>query len=289
MKKYLTLILALMINSISSTSFGQTSPSKNIPIGIDTLSYYDSGNGKTTLLFIHGAFINKEYWDSQLSYFTPNYRVVAIDLAGHANSTHNRNDWTIQKYGEDINELIEKLSLKNVIIIGHSIGADIMLEAAHNNNPSIIGTVGIDYFKNVGVELPKNIVDQTMTGLKNDFANTNEFYAKKALLTPKTNATITKKVITDFREMNPKVGVALNESGFNYTKRETELLKNLKTKLYLINVNYFPTNEENLKKFVGKNYGLNIINGTCHFPMLEHPKEFNSLLEKTVLEIKATK
>ena len=278
-----------MIHSISSTSFGQKSSAKNIPIGLDTLSYYDSGNGKTTLLFIHGAFINKEYWNDQLSYFSSNYRVVAIDLAGHGNSTHNRNDWTIQKYGEDIDELIKKLSLKNVIVIGHSIGADIMLEAANKNNPSILGTVGIDYFKNVGVEFPKNIVDQTMTGLKTDFANTNEFYAKKALLTPKTNATITKKVITDFREMNPKVGIALNENGFNYTKRETKLLKKLKTKLHLINVNYFPTNEENLKKYVGKNYDLNIINGTCHFPMIEHPKEFNSLLEKIVLEIKATK
>ena len=207
-------------------------------------------------------------------------------MAGHGNSTHNRNDWTIQKYGEDIDELIKKLSLKNVIIIGHSIGADIMLEAVSKNNLSIIG---IDYFKNVGVELPENIVDQTITGLKTDFANTNEHYAKQALLTPKTNATIAQKVITSFREMNPKVGIALNESGFNYTKREIELLKKLKTKLYLINVNYFPTNEENLKKYVGKNYGLNIINGTCHFPMIEHPKEFNSLLEKIVLEIKATK
>ena len=275
-----------MIHSISSTSFGQTNTAKNISIGVDTLSYYDSEKGKATLVFIHGAFINKEYWDSQLSYFSPNYRVVAIDLAGHGNSTHNRNDWTIQKYGEDIDELIKKLSLKNVIIIGHSIGADIMLEAVSKNNLSIIG---IDYFKNVGVELPENIVDQTITGLKTDFANTNEHYAKQGLLTPKTNATIAQKVITSFREMNPKVGIALNESGFNYTKREIELLKKLKTKLYLINVNYFPTNEENLKKYVGKNYGLNIINGTCHFPMIEHPKEFNSLLEKIVLEIKATK
>ena len=50
-----------MIHSISSTSFGQTNTAKNISIGVDTLSYYDSEKGKAALVFIHGAFINKEY------------------------------------------------------------------------------------------------------------------------------------------------------------------------------------------------------------------------------------
>ncbi len=93
-------------------------------VDTDTPSYYDNGKGKITLVFIHGSFINKEYWDKQLPYFSSNYRVVAIDLAEHGNSTHNRNEWTIHKYGNDIRKLIKELSLKNVILIGHSVGGD---------------------------------------------------------------------------------------------------------------------------------------------------------------------
>jgi sigma-B regulation protein RsbQ len=50
-------------------------------------------------------------------------------------------------------------------------------------------------------------------------------------------------------------------------------------------VDYSPTHEENLKKLMGNNYELNILNGTCHFPMIENPKEFNELLEKIILKL----
>src|SRR5699024_10524794 len=95
--------------------------------------------GATTILFIHGAFIDKEYWNEQLSYFSSNYRVVAIDLAGHGNSTHNRTEWTVQNFGKDISEFIKKLSLKNVILIGHSFGTDVMLETATTHSAEVIG------------------------------------------------------------------------------------------------------------------------------------------------------
>jgi len=35
---------------------------KNIEINGENLSYFDSKKGNTTLLFIHGAFINKNCW-----------------------------------------------------------------------------------------------------------------------------------------------------------------------------------------------------------------------------------
>ncbi len=54
-----------------------------------------------------------------------------------------------------------------------------MLETANENNAPIIGIVGIDYFKNVGFELPPTIINQVIENLKSDFANTNEQYAKK--------------------------------------------------------------------------------------------------------------
>ncbi len=161
---------------------------KKIEINNQSLAYFDNGKGNPTLLFIHGAFINKEYWSEQITHFSPKYRVIAIDLAGHGNSSHNRTEWTIQNYGKDISKFMDKLSLKNVILIGHSIGADIILETVTDNPKPIIGLVGIDYFKNVGVELPEKTIDQLVTSLKTDFVNTCEQYAKQALLTKETNS-----------------------------------------------------------------------------------------------------
>ena len=259
---------------------------KNTLVNGEAIAYYDNEAGETTLLFVHGAFIEKEYWDAQLAAFSDSYRVVALDLAGHGNSSHRGNDWTFEKYGSDLNDFVKKLSLTNVIIIGHSNGADIMLESVAKNNPDIIGIIAVDYFKNAGVPLPEKTINLTIAALRADFANTNENYAKQWLLTQKTSKTIVERVVKDFREMDAEVGVPYSESAFNYTNREIELLKKLPLKLYLINVDYLPTNEENLKKQIGDNYDLNIISGTCHFPMIENPAIFNEVLEKVLFKIK---
>lgn len=282
LKHILTIILILNI----SNSFAQSQiREKKIVINNDTLSYYDKGKGKTTLLFIHGSFVNKEYWKNQIQFFSKKYRVIALDLAGHGNSTHNRNNWTIQEFGNDITQIITKLSLKRVILIGHSVGADIALETASQNNPAIIGIVGIDYFKNTGFALPENVIEQVITNLKTDFQKTNEQYVNQALVTQKTNQGIKDRILSDFKSMNPNIGIAMNESFLHYSKRETDLLKKNRYKLYLLNTDYSPTNTDSLKNIVGDNYELNLMNGTCHYSMIENPEKFNPELQKIIRQI----
>src|SRR5688500_13687764 len=98
-----------------------TSPiqDKKMIIDGEVISYYDNLYGEITLLFIHGSFLNKDYWQKQLYYFH-DHRVIAIDLAGHGKSSANRENFTINQYGKDIADFINELSLQNVILIGHS-------------------------------------------------------------------------------------------------------------------------------------------------------------------------
>lgn len=287
MKRNIKLIFTtLFFILFCSISYGQKYIEKKIVIGTDTLAYFDTGKGKTTLLFIHGSFINKDYWKNQIAFFSKKYRVITVDLAGHGNSTHNRTDWTIQNFGNDIKQIIAKLSLKKVILIGHSVGADIMLETVNEKDKAIIGIIGIDYFKNVGANLPQNVIDQVMTNLKTDFTGTNEQYVKQALISKNTKSEIGDKVLTDFKAMNKNIGIAMNESFLTYTNRETELLKKLPLKLFLINVDYVPTNIANLKEATNNNFDLQILNGSCHYPMIEISETFNLELDKTISKIK---
>ena len=286
MKTSIKYTFTLVLFFCFSFSYGQNFVDKKIAIGADTLSYFDVGKGKPTLFFIHGSYIDKNYWKNQFSFFSKKYRVIALDLAGHGNSTHNRTDWSIQNFGSDINQIIKKLALKKVIIIGHSVGADIMLEASNKKNKVIIGIIGIDYFKNVGAGLPQNVIDQVITNLKTDFAGTNEQYVKQALISKNTKPEIVNKILADFMAMNPKIGIAMNDNFLNYSKREADLLKTLPLKLFLINVDYVPTNIANLKEVTNNNYDLQIFSGSCHYPMIEIPEVFNSALDKTISKIK---
>jgi sigma-B regulation protein RsbQ len=258
---------------------------KSITINNEEISYFDSERGDITLVFIHGSFIDKDYWAEQIAFFSPRYRVVAMDLAGHGNSTHNRNTWNLQEYGKDVSQMIQALSLKNVVLIGHSMGTSIMLETVAQNDSNIIGLIGIDNFKNLNTEIPQEMIDGFSNSLKTDFANTCEGYASNYLMNTKTEKQLAHKLITAFRDMDPAVGIPVIEDCFKYSAREKELLKVLKFKLNIINVDYFPTDEDALKQYVGTNYTLSMMNGTCHYPMVENPAEFNELLDKLLLRL----
>ena len=111
------------------------------------------GKNDTTLLFVHGWCINKEYWNDQSRYFCDKYKIVTLDLPGFGRSGKNRADWTFEQYAEDIHAFINAEKLKNVILIGHSMSGDILLLMDTKYPEDMIGIVGIDNLKKPGVKL----------------------------------------------------------------------------------------------------------------------------------------
>ena len=58
------------------------------------IHYKESGNGNTTLIFIHGWLGNTGWWESQKEYLKNQYHIVLMDLAGHGKSDSSRKEWT---------------------------------------------------------------------------------------------------------------------------------------------------------------------------------------------------
>lgn len=284
MKKVKILVLFLIFN----ISLQAQNDKKSIERDNVQIVYSESGQGDTTLLFVHGAFIDKAYWSAQVSFFKQHYRVIAIDLPGHGQSGKNRPIWSVQELGKDVCSLIDTLHLKNVVLIGHSMGGDIILEVANACPNSVIGFIGVDNFKNAGTAMPKEIQSQIayiLQMLKSDFANTSEAYAKQVLLTSSTDKSIADRVITDYRNMDNNIGVAIISDVFTYFERERELMSRLKLKMHLINVNYIPTNKDLLDKYATSGFDITIIDGTSHYPMIEKPNEFNKALENILIKL----
>jgi len=255
------------------------------------INYSLSGIGDITLLFVHGSFLDESIWNSQVDYFSSSYQVVTIDLAGHGKSGNNRNTWTIEQFGQDVIALIKVLQLKNVILIGHSLGAEAILEAAVLYPQPIIGFIAVEAFKNAGTDLPEQYqaqVKEMLEKFKTDFANTSEQYARQQLLTPETKPEITERIVKAYREAYEPMGIESSEDGFNYYERERDLLQHLPVKMHLINVNYVPTNTQALDQYAAKSYELIQMRGTSHFPMLESPRELNELLGEAIIRITKT-
>ena len=250
------------------------------------INYYQQGKGDTILLFLHGWCINKTYWKNQLEYFSKVYTSIAIDLPGFGKSTANRQNWTIEEYAEDVHSFIDSLHLKNVVLIGHSMSGDIMIQTTILNNPNIIGLVGIDNFKALDVEFtPEQMKQMTdfFPKLQDDFKNSAPIYADMMLFHPMTSKEIKDRVKNDFADTNAQIGYGTLMNFMEYSMREAQILEKLNLPLNLINCDYFPTNEIGLENHCKSGYRIEIISDSGHYPMIEKTEEFNKSLENILL------
>ncbi len=253
------------------------------------INYYQQGEGERTLLFLHGWCIDGTYWKDQLDHFSPNYNVFALDLPGFGKSNAERTNWTIEEYANDISEFIERMNLENVVIIGHSMAGEIMLQLALTANPKIAGIVGVDNFKIIDVEFtPEQMKQMTdfFPMLEKDFKNSAPLYADMMLFHPTTSKEVKERVKADFANCDSVIGYDTFMKQMEYAYTDAQRLEELNYKLYLINSDGFPTNETGLKKHCKNSFQVENISATGHYPMIEKPTEFNSLLEKVLREMK---
>ncbi|MBC7849312.1 MAG: alpha/beta hydrolase [Chitinophagaceae bacterium] len=256
------------------------------------INYRIAGSGDTTLVFVHGSYIDQSYWYDQVTFFSGRYTVVTMDLPGHGLSGNDRADWSLDGFAQDVAMLIAELGLKNVILVGHSMGAEINLIAATTHKAPILGMIAVEFFKNAATPLPEEhqpMLEKIKADLKTKFVETNEQYVKMFLVTKETPDAIVRKVIADYKSAFEPMGQRIMSDIFDGYKIEQKLFPQLQQKLYLINVNYMPTNQEPLKQYLPNGFELTEIKGTSHFPMIENAVELNNALDLAVSNILASK
>ncbi|MEZ4688404.1 MAG: alpha/beta hydrolase, partial [Bacteroidia bacterium] len=113
--------------------------------GLD-IHYVQGGSGDTTLVFVHGWCIDGSYFNEVAEGLKGRFRVVQIDLGGHGLSGTERSDWRPEVLAADVAAVVNGLNLKNVMLVGHSMGDVIVTEAAHLLKGKVIALLGIDTF-----------------------------------------------------------------------------------------------------------------------------------------------
>jgi pimeloyl-ACP methyl ester carboxylesterase len=98
----------------------------------DTLqvAYVDAGQGPRTLIFIHGLSSYVRAWERSLPELSKTSRCLALDLPGYGKSSKGCYPGTMTFYADVLEQFIKKLHLKNVTLVGHSMGGQIAVTAA---------------------------------------------------------------------------------------------------------------------------------------------------------------
>ncbi|WP_422362225.1 alpha/beta fold hydrolase [Reichenbachiella sp.] len=251
------------------------------------ISYNISGEGEVTLLFVHGWNINKSYWDQQQAKFHENYQIVAIDLPGFGGSKNLKPTYAIDSYANDIKALINHLELDKVVLIGHSMGGRIILEAAQDNE-SVIALVGVDNYKEVQQKLNDELkaeADGFVEWLRADFANNSAVYVDQYLIFEGTDSLVRKRIVKDYKMANPEASIPAIQTYLDYPYSEQERLTNLNVPLFLISSDMSPVDTVGLKS-TGLDFRVFEMSQTGHFPMVEQPKQFNEFLAFALKDFK---
>jgi len=98
--------------------------------GTGKMAHVDEGAGEKTLLFIHGLANYSMVWKKNIDYLKQHYRCIAVDLPGNGLSDRGEYPFTMQFFADSIISFIAVMKLKNVSIVGHSMGGQIAVTAA---------------------------------------------------------------------------------------------------------------------------------------------------------------
>lgn len=244
--------------------------------------YYESyGMGESAVVFVHGWSVNCRSWDDQIDFFKDKYRVILVDLPGFGNSGNDRNDWSMQHYGTDVAGLCKKLDLKNVYLVGWSLGTAVVVETAKLLGDNTKAVVLIDQlhqtdyvFDSIGVE---NWFNRQVSKYKDfnawykSFNNDSTIAAKYLSMMPPEDK------LPDWW----KHGII---SFFKWQEDDLkESVSGLNLPIRAINASNIETNEEQWESFY-KDYKLTIFENSTHFLVWEYPQKFNETLLRIINE-----
>lgn len=280
-----TLRIIPIILSLAFSVPAQPLPARKSPTisSIDgvSIAYETFGSGPIAIVFVHGWSCDKSYWKWQNEHFAKQYKVLAVDLGGHGESGFGRKDWTIYSFGTDVAEVIKHLKLERVILVGHSMGGDVIADAALQLPGRVVGLVMVDVYKKLGAGRPTDQIDAFVSDFTVDFPTKVQKLVRSMFL-PNSDPSLVEFVAKDMSSAPPGVALSAMRSSFMHSRQITHDFEMLKLPVIAINPDNEPNDIESLKK-----HGVEsmIMPGVAHFLMMEDPKRFNELLDVAIKKL----
>jgi len=259
--------------STQSTSLGDAA--KTVASTDGSLIRYDAkGQGRLTIVFVHCWTCSHDFWTPQLEHFAKQYQVVWVDLAGHGESDNRREQYTMQSFGQDVAAVVQKLGAKQVVLVGHSMGGPVALEAAKLLGDRIIGIVGVDtFYTPFTYPTTPEQIEAFAAPFTENYARASQDMVQ-SMFTPDVDDATRQSITSVFPGADKKVGVsALYEIFYWNAEQGDASRQQFADRLY--NINAAPAGTE---KPLHKSVVL--VPGVGHFIPQVKPDVFNQILEE---------
>ncbi|CAN5785862.1 alpha/beta fold hydrolase [soil metagenome] len=142
MPEVISVIIGLLVFVLVLTDFSCREKQQHIAYGNNPAAgkyqqvngikmYYEIYGTGTPLVLIHGNGASIISMHEQISYFSKNYQVIAVDSRSHGKTIDDGDSLSYDQIASDINVLLDSLHLDSTYIIGHSDGGIVGLVMAY--------------------------------------------------------------------------------------------------------------------------------------------------------------
>ena len=234
------------------------------------------GSGSRPILFIHGWTCRREYWRMQMEDLVGDHRVAALDLSGHGDSAaSHRSDWSVGGLAGDVLAALEVLGSQETVLVGHSMGGAVALEAALRS-PLVTAVVLVDTFVLPYGDLSEGDAEGIEAPFRQDFGK-----AMAALVDNTVGAAMDGAMRTRLKREMAAADTAWALPLWRDLLRwnPAPAFSRLSVPIHAINGDLIP---DIAKERCRGRVTEWLIPGTGHFPQMEMPEAFNLRLREVV-------
>lgn len=181
------------------------------------ITYDIRSGGSPNVVFIPGWSCRRGNFDGLLDALGEPGTFVSIDLPGHGDSTAGTGPWTMERFGQDVIDVIDAEGLADVVLVGHSMGAAVALEAAKLGRDKVRSVVALDALSHLSTYQAQSeaAIAPTLNAMKANLPGT-----VAAMMGPMFSSDpkdgIKERVITEMGEIDPEIGVPALQSLFTW-------------------------------------------------------------------------
>lgn len=245
------------------------------------IDYRVYGSGTPIIVLIHGWSCDANYWSAQIPALRERYTVAAVNLAGHGASSRNRTDWSMASFGEDVAAVVRALPEGPVILVGHSMGGPVALEAARLLPDRVIGVIGVDTFGDLGAPVRSaSDVEARIKPMREDYIGYIHEMVPRRFFGTGADPALVRRVADDMALAPPEVAIPASTALLGYDANPT--LAQLHVPVRTIDTELTgPLDLERIRRVV-PGFHATVMPGLGHFPMMEDPAAFNRALEAEI-------
>jgi len=251
---------------------------KFVETSLARLHYVEAGEG-TPLICIHGNFGSFRWFKTILGRIS-NFRTIALDLPNFGFS--DRTEPTFENYVSAVEEFVEKLQLKDVVILAHSLGGAIGMKLALKRPDLVKSLILVDPCPIDGLPTPTENLPYLELYGRNRSVLRRSLYG---LLRNVKDRKFVERLVDDALRMNPKAIYAHAEElgRFDLTGQTGNYC--VKTLLVWGDMDPLLTREQMEKTCKALKARLVVFNNVGHTPFVEASDDFLKSIEPFLREV----